>query len=108
MPLEAIITCIGDSLRDDLVSSLDGLDPAVRNIAEQLIDALPPCSNDDPIGLRLEERAGQQTGRHRKKRAPTVYNQHMSDCLKKGGDFGSCVQEWRDKKARGVTSNGAQ
>ena len=107
MPLEAVITCIGESLRDDLVSSLDGLDPAVRNIAEQLLDALPQCSNDEPIGLRFEEHEQKQTGRRRKKRAPTAYNQHMSNCMKQGKGFGPCVQEWRDNKARGARSNGA-
>jgi hypothetical protein len=27
--------------------------------------------------------------------------------MKRGGDFASCVQEWRDQKARGAQSNGA-
>jgi hypothetical protein len=107
MPLEAVITCIGESLRDDLVNGLETLDPAVRNIAEQLLDALPRCSNDEPIGLRFEEQEQRQTGKRRRKRAPTAYNRHMSDCLKAGGDFASCVQEWRDMKARGAPSNGA-
>ena len=107
MPLEAVITCIGESLRDDLVRGLENLDPAVRNIAEQLLDALPQCSNSEPIGLRFEERESQQTGRRRRKRPLTAYNRHMSDCLKLGGGFASCVQEWRDQKARGVIGNGA-
>ena len=102
MPLEAVITCIGESVRQELVSSLDRLDPAVRDSAEQLLEALPQCSNDDPVGLRFEEHEQRQTGRRRKRRLLTAYNRHMSDCLKAGGDFSYCVQEWRDHKARGA------
>ena len=102
MPLEAVISCIGESLRDDLVSSFDELDPAVRDIAEQLLDALPKCSKGEPIGLRFEEHGQRQTGRRRRRRPMTAYNRHMSNCLKAGGDFSSCVQEWREHKARGA------
>jgi hypothetical protein len=100
MPLEAVVTCIGTSLRDDLADRLEELDPGVRGIAMQLLDALPSCANDQPIGIRIQEVAGPVPAR-RNKRKLSAYNQHMSQCLKAGGTFATCVQEWREIKARG-------
>ena len=106
MPVEAVVTCIGDSLRQELANSVAELDPQVQEIAMQLLDALPQCSNGEPIGLALQESNASQT-RRRQKRPLSAYNQHMSRCLKAGGTFASCVQEWRDQKNREGRANAA-
>ena len=102
MPLEAVVTCIGQSLREDLAQQMEVLDPSVRSIAVQLLEALPQCSNDEPIGFRFQETDGPSAegrGRRRKRRL-SAYNLHMRDCLKAGGTFATCVAEWRQKKVR--------
>jgi hypothetical protein len=96
MPLEAVVTCVGGPLRKELIKRMDGLDPNVRVIARQLLEALPQCADGQPLGVRIQEASAQARGR--RKRPMSAYNQHMSDCLKGGGTFLSCVEQWRERK----------
>lgn len=98
MPVEAVVTCIGESLKEELTSNVSELEPAVRDIALALLDALPQCANDLPIGIRLQETDVPKNGR-RPKRPLSKYNLHMQRCLIAGGTFKDCVQQWRDLKA---------
>ena len=71
--------CISAELKQILLHILQ---PCKCPEMEAFIKNLPDCKG----------RKG-ATGRVR-----SDYQQHMSDCMKQGKDFKSCVQNWRDKK----------
>jgi len=54
------------------------------------IDALPECGED------VSQR------KVKKRRKLSEYQIHMSNCMKGGGEFGSCVDDWNKKKEGGT------
>tara|TARA_Y100000310_G_scaffold247218_1_gene252782 strand:- start:517 stop:873 length:357 start_codon:yes stop_codon:yes gene_type:complete len=50
------------------------------------------------IGKKAIQSALESCYKARKKaeRAPSPYNLYMKSCFKKGGDFGSCADEWKE------------
>jgi len=78
--------CLPRETREAILARTQSLSDEARISVDEIIGAFPDCA------VRI-----------RKKRAPSLYNQHISRCLKgTTGDikarFKTCAQQWKARK----------
>lgn len=74
------ITCIGKELKAKML-------PHLTEDERESLKHIALCDEGN-LGVR------------KSKRALSKYQEHMSVCMKGGGDFGGCVAQWRNKNPK--------